>query len=266
MILFPPAKINLGLDVLRKREDGYHEIASCMFPIPLFDVLEVLPGKQFQFHQTGLKVDGDLNENSVVKAFKLIQKKFDIPDTYIHLRKQIPMGAGLGGGSADAAFTLRALNTLYTLKLEEDELRNLAAQLGSDCPFFITDNPQIAKGRGELLSPVELDLNGYFLKIINPGIHVGTAEAYRGVDLSGNGLAIDKVIAEDPTHWKEHLHNSFETSIFGKYPELKSLKEQLYNEGAIYASMTGSGSTLYGLFMDEPKNTNTRYFERILPL
>ena len=266
MILFPPAKINLGLNVLHKREDGFHEISTCMYPISLFDVLEILPMEKFQFHQTGLKVDVESNDNLVVQAFKLIQQNFDTPNVYIHLRKQIPMGAGLGGGSADASYTLRALNELFSLKLKVGELQDMSAQLGSDCPFFISDSAQIATGRGELLTPVSLDLKGYFLKIINPSIHIGTAEAYNGVHFSDNILAIEEVIMEDPKMWNERLYNSFESSVFTKYPEIKLLKNQLYVEGAIYASMTGSGSTLYGLFRDEPKLTNPQYFEKVMLL
>ena len=174
MILFPPAKINLGLKVLGKRPDGYHSIETCMIAVPFTDILEILPAERFQFVQTGLKVDGDVNDNLCSKAFHLLQEKYDLKGAYIHLRKNIPMGAGLGGGSADGTFVLRGLNDLFSLGLTNEELRNFAAQLGSDCPFFVEDVPQIAKGRGEELESAEVDLSGYYVKLINPGIHVGT--------------------------------------------------------------------------------------------
>lgn len=265
MILFPPAKINLGLKVLKKRSDGYHEIVTCMLTIPLTDVLEITPSSEFIFKQTGIKVDGNQESNLCVKAFRLLQKHFDVPNAYIHLRKQLPMGAGLGGGSADASYVLRGLNTVFNLGLTDNQLRDFAAELGSDCPFFISDSIQIGRGRGEELSEFELDLSGYYLKIINPDIHVGTKEAYSGIVFSDDSGLIEDILARPVEMWKGRLKNDFETHIFEHHPVIGELKSQLYDEGAIYASMSGSGSTVYGIFEKKP-GINTRYFERILKL
>lgn len=263
MILFPPAKINLGLKVLGKRPDGYHSIETCMIAVPFTDILEILPAERFQFVQTGLKVDGDVNDNLCSKAFHLLQEKYDLKGAYIHLRKNIPMGAGLGGGSADGTFVLRGLNDLFSLGLTNDELRNFATQLGSDCPFFVEDAPQMAKGRGEELESAEVDLSGYYIKLINPGIHIGTAEAYAGVSFSSEEISIASIIQQPMETWKDQLTNDFEQSIFEKYPEIESIKEMLYTEGAVYASMTGSGSTVYGIFSKEPDKSPVKHFQQI---
>ena len=265
MILFPPAKINLGLKVLKKRDDGYHEIDTCMVAIPITDVLEVLPSKTFIFKQTGLTIDGDQESNLCVKAFRLFQEKHDIPNAYIHLRKQLPMGAGLGGGSADASYVLKGLNSIFNVGLTDDQLRDMASQLGSDCPFFISDAVQLGRGRGTELFPVDLDLSGYFLKVINPEIHVGTREAYAGITFSDESNGVEEVLQKPIHTWKDLLKNDFESSIFERYPVIEELKNQMYLEGAVYASMSGSGSTIFGIFDKRPEVT-TDYFEKILEL
>ncbi len=265
MILFPPAKINLGLKVLKKRTDGFHEIESCMLAIPLTDVLEILRAEQFNFVQTGISVEGDQESNLCVRAFRLFQKHYAIPNVYIHLRKEIPMGAGLGGGSADASYVLLGLNELFEVGASDDELRSLAAELGSDCPFFIINKAQIAKGRGEILSEIELDVKGYYLKLINPEIHVGTKEAYAGVVFSEDEIGVAEILSRPIDEWKKTLKNEFERSIFPIHPIIGDLKTQLYSEGAIYASMSGSGSTVFGIFRGKPTRS-TQYFERILEL
>ncbi len=264
MILFPPAKINLGLNVLRKRTDGYHEIETVMLPIPLTDVLEILPAKEFSFHQSGLKIEGAISDNLVVQAYEVLKETYNLPPVYIHLLKNIPMGAGLGGGSADATYTLIGLNQLFDLGLNKDELRNYAATLGSDCPFFVDNEPQLARGRGEILSPIQVDLKGYYMKLIHPGLHIGTKEAYANVTMDENQSPIEEIIRRPIANWKNELSNAFETSAFQLYPEIKQIKENLYSEGAIYASMTGSGSAVYGIFKEEPNPSNDSYFERIL--
>lgn len=264
--MFPSAKINLGLNVLFKREDGFHEIDSCMLSIPLFDVLEILPFDHFEFKQTGLDIEGDDSNNLIVKAYELLKSKYNLPPVYMHLQKHIPMGAGLGGGSADASFTLLGLNQLFDLKLTEKELLEFAGQLGSDCPFFILKQPQIASGRGEVLNEFALNLNDYFLKVINPGLHIGTKEAYGGVQFSEQKQYVKDILNQPMETWKNDLKNDFETSAFQKYPQLAEIKGKLYKEGAIYASMTGSGSTLYGIFKEKPELTFSNYFERILEL
>lgn len=266
MILFPPAKINLGLKVLKKRSDGYHEIETCMLAIPVTDVLELTRSAEFIFKQTGIKVDGDPESNLCVKAFRLFQKRYHIPNAYIHLRKQLPMGAGLGGGSADASYVLRGLNSLFDVGLSDDQLRELALELGSDCPFFIADSVQIARGTGGTLCDFDLDLSGYYLKVINPAIHVGTKEAYAGIVFSDASQSIESILQRPIEMWKDQLKNDFEAHIFDHHPVIGKLKDQLYaDEGAVYAAMTGSGSTVFGIFEKKPELT-TNYFEQILEL
>lgn len=266
MILFPQAKINLGLNVLYKREDGFHEIDSCMLAIPFYDVLEILPASKFEFKQTGLTVDGNLSDNIVVKAYRLLQLKYNLPPVYLHLQKHIPMGAGLGGGSADAAYTLVGLNELFTLNLTDEELKRLAAQLGSDCPFFITKSSQLASGRGEKLIPFSLNLTHLYLKIVNPNLHIGTQEAYAAISFSENKKPVKEILNQSMETWKSELKNDFETSVFLKFPQLSEIKEKMYAEGAIYASMTGSGSTIFGIYNNEPTLSFPNYLERIMTL
>lgn len=253
MILFPPAKINLGLQILRKRDDGYHDIATYMVPIPLFDVLEILPSKTLEFHQSGLEINGNPEQNLVLKAWRILHEVYNAPPAYIHLRKQIPMGAGLGGGSADAAYVLLGMNELFKLGIEKEELRKVAAQLGSDCTFFIDDSAQLAEGRGEVLSPLSVNLKGYFLKLIHPGIHVGTAEAYAGVSPKQAGYSISEILKKPVKEWKGVLHNDFEDSIFPHHPKIKQIKEAFYAEGAVYAAMSGSGSSVFGIYSGRPE-------------
>ena len=267
MILFPKAKINIGLNVKGKRADGYHELETVMVPIPLFDIVEIIESDTFSFTQSGLAIHGNQDSNLCVRAYKLMNEKFDIPAVKIHLRKQIPMGAGLGGGSADATQVIIAINSLFDLNLSVTELQNLSAELGSDCPFFVVDKPQLAKGRGEILEEINMNLSGYFLKVINPNIHVSTKEAFEGITPSEHLRSIESIVKAPINSWKGHLHNDFENHLFRNHPELLSIKEGLYKEGAIYASMSGSGSTLYGIFPTKPLETpNTRYYERILCL
>ncbi|WP_421763029.1 4-(cytidine 5'-diphospho)-2-C-methyl-D-erythritol kinase [Ekhidna sp.] len=251
MITFPNAKINLGLNIVSKREDGYHNIESCFYPIPWYDSLEVIEAASFGFYSYGLDIPGDSNSNLCIKAYELIRADHDIPLVEIHLLKNIPMGAGLGGGSADGAFTLKMLNNLFELGLSHSQLEAYALQLGSDCPFFIKNQPALAKGRGEQLEPIALELSGYYLAIHNPGIHVSTQEAYARVKPQIPPTPIADLIHTTKNEWKEVLFNDFEASIFPNHPEIEQLKKEMYEAGASYASMTGSGSTVYGLFEEE---------------
>ena len=255
MISFPNAKINLGLNIIRKREDGYHNIESCFYPIPWHDSLEVIEAASFTFNAHGLDIPGGQDTNLCVKAYDLLKADFDIPPVEIHLLKQIPMGAGLGGGSADGAFTLKLINGLFKLNLSNSQLETYSIELGSDCPFFIQNKPSIAAGRGEVLTPIELDLSGYHLAIQNPGIYISTKEAYSGVALSHEPHSIEKIISQPIKDWKELLSNDFEASIFTSYPKIASLKDEMYDAGALYTAMTGSGSTIYGIFEEAPKAT-----------
>lgn len=251
MILYPNAKINLGLSVVSKRSDGYHELETIMYPIPLFDILEITKSDRFTFIQTGLTVDGNDEDNLCVKAFRLLETRFNIEPLAIHLRKQIPMGAGLGGGSADVAFLIKGINQLLELKLSISDMQSLSSDLGSDCAFFIDNHCQLAIGRGEILTPVELDLSNYWIKIINTGIHISTKMAFENVHKSGF-IGIESILKQPINTWREQLKNDFEVHIFKAYPEIEVIKNRLYSEGAIYAAMTGSGSTVYGLFSEKP--------------
>jgi 4-diphosphocytidyl-2-C-methyl-D-erythritol kinase len=255
MISFPACKINLGLNILRKREDGYHEIESVMYPVPLTDVLEVVPSESFAFQSSGLDIPGDVNGNLCVRAWRLFQAVFHIPAVQIHLHKSIPMGGGLGGGSSDGAHTLILLNQLFNLGLSTHELQQYAAQLGSDCPFFILSQPQLARGRGEILSPYPVDLSGYYLKIINNGLHISTAEAYDGCNPMEAKISAGSIVNQPIETWSKMLQNNFEPGIFASHPELRNIQDQLYAEGAVYASMSGSGSTMYGIFETTPQKT-----------
>lgn len=248
MLAFPNAKINLGLQIVSKRSDGYHNIVSCLYPIPWYDVLEILPSEKFDFKQTGQIIPGSLEENLCVKAYRLLQSKYNLPPVSIHLHKTIPTGAGLAGGSADCAFTLRLLNQIFNLELKTDELALYAAQLGSDCPFFIKNLPAIASGRGTDLSMIDLDLSGYFMVLIYPNVHVSTKDAYQGVRPAAPQFELAATITKPITEWRKLMVNDFEKSIFELKPDIGKIKELLYSKGAVYASMSGSGSTVFGLF------------------
>jgi 4-diphosphocytidyl-2-C-methyl-D-erythritol kinase len=261
MISFPNAKINLGLNIVSKREDGYHNIESCFYPIPWRDSLEVIEAASFAFHSYGLEIPGDASSNLCMKAYELLKADFDIPPVEIHLLKNIPMGAGLGGGSADGAFTLKMLNNLFKLKLTDLELETYSSKLGSDCPFFIQNQPAIARGRGEDLEQIDLDLSGCHLAIHNPGIHVSTKEAYAGVIPTQPEISISGLIKTPVKEWRDTLENDFEASIFSNHPEIAQLKKEMYDAGAIYASMTGSGSSVYGVFEEAIKHPKWKVFE-----
>jgi len=250
MLAFPNVKINLGLYITEKRADNYHNLLTCFYPAPLNDILEIVPAARFEFVQTGLEIPGNQEDNLVVKAYSLLQKEFDLPPVRIQLHKLVPMGAGLGGGSSDAAFTLSTLNTQFQLGLKEAQLEEYAAKLGSDCAFFIRNRPVVAKGRGELMENCEVDLKGTHLFMVCPGLHVSTADAYGGTKPSPYTGDFEGVL-KDKSKWRNELHNQFEDTIFPKHPTLASIKEQLYALGAWYAAMSGSGSTVFGLFEKE---------------
>ncbi|MBS1490980.1 MAG: 4-(cytidine 5'-diphospho)-2-C-methyl-D-erythritol kinase [Bacteroidetes bacterium] len=248
MVVFPHCKINLGLNVLSSRADGYHNIETCFYPVALTDILEIIPSPQFSFTQSGLVIPGAAEENLCVKAYHLIKKLFDIGPVKIHLHKVIPTGAGLGGGSSNGAFTLLLLDRIFALKLSEPEIKNLASQLGSDCAFFTQTKALMGKGRGNELSSLSVSLKNYFLVLVKPNVHVSTAEAYAGIDLTKPENTIEEILKWPVNKWKDSLINDFEKSIFSKYPAIKELKEKMYSLGATYASMSGSGASVYGIF------------------
>jgi 4-diphosphocytidyl-2-C-methyl-D-erythritol kinase len=247
MVAFPPCKINLGLRVTRKRQDGYHDIDTCFYPVPWTDVLEIIPGDEFTFSSSGLAMP-DKEDNLCVKAFRLLQKDFALPPVKIHLHKIIPIGAGLGGGSSDAAYTLRLLNEIFHLSISPDVMQTYAIRLGSDCSFFLQDSPTLGSGRGDELRPANVILKDKFLVLVNPRIHISTQEAYAHVVPAQPALSVQHVLAQPAGRWKDELVNDFETSVFGRYPEVRKIKEKLYDLGAWYASMSGSGSTVFGIF------------------
>ena len=246
MIVYPNAKINLGLNVLKKRADGYHEISSIFYPVKeLYDILEIVPSNDFSFSSSGIKVPK--NGNICTEAFQLLKNDFEIGNVKIHLHKLIPIGAGLGGGSADGAFVLKALNIIFDLQLSITELEKYALQLGADCPFFIEDTPKYVAGIGENMIAIDLDLSEYELKFIFPDLHISTVEAYAEVTPNIPEQTILDAIKHPINNWKEELQNDFEVSIFVKHPQLAKMKAKLYADGAIYASMTGSGSVIYAV-------------------
>jgi 4-diphosphocytidyl-2-C-methyl-D-erythritol kinase len=257
MIRFPNAKINLGLNIVRKRTDGYHDLETIFYPIPLKDALEILPDPSPnasgipRLTVSGMSVEGSPEDNICVKAWQLLKTDFpQLPSVQIFLHKVIPMGAGLGGGSSDGACALAMLNEIYSLGLTKEVLSRYALMLGSDCPFFIHNQPCFAEGRGEILSPVPAVLQGYTLLLVNPGVHVSTAAAFGGIQPAEAECSLKDLILQPVESWKASIRNDFEKSIFPRFPEIDAIKDALYNSGAVYACMSGSGSSVYGIYRD----------------
>ena len=248
MCTFPNAKINIGLNITEKRTDGYHNLETIFYPIDLCDSLEFVQNDETQFNCTGLKIEGEPENNLILKAYKLLKEEFDLPNIDIHLHKAIPMGAGLGGGSADAAFMLKMLNDEFCLGLSSQELEQKAAKLGADCAFFIKNKPTLAKGIGNIFEPTTINLSGYHIVLIKPEVHVSTAEAYGGCKPQRWTTPLEVAIKRPISEWKNCIFNDFEKTVFVAHPELAEIKDMLYSKGAVYAAMSGSGSTIYGLF------------------
>lgn len=248
MVVFPNCKINIGLNVCRRRPDGFHDIETVFYPVPWFDILEIIPSEKQEFTFAGVAIDCELKDNLCYKAYQLLNKNHQLPAVKLFLYKNIPSGAGLGGGSADAALTLLTLNQLFSLNLTEDELMRYASLLGSDCTFFIKNQPVFAIGKGDVFSDVSVDLTGYYLLIVKPAIHINTSEAFRMLSPRLPNHSVKDLIQLPHTEWRNSIINDFETAVFSKYAELKVIKEKLYSMGAVYAAMSGSGSALYGLF------------------
>ncbi|MDR3118108.1 MAG: 4-(cytidine 5'-diphospho)-2-C-methyl-D-erythritol kinase [Mediterranea sp.] len=252
MITFPNAKINLGLNITGKRPDGYHNIETVFYPIPLEDALEINPAAnsstKCSLHPSGITIDGKPGDNLVVKAYLMLDEKFNLPPVDIHLYKHIPSGAGLGGGSADATFMLKLLNDMFSLGLSTEELERYAVRLGADCAFFIRNRPAFAEGIGNIFSPVSLSLKDYRLVVIKPDIFVSTREAFANINPRKPAYPLKEAIIRPVGEWPNLITNDFEESIFPQYPEIGEIKEMLYRQGALYASMSGSGSSVFGLF------------------
>lgn len=260
MLVFPNAKINLGLYVTSKRPDGYHNLITCFYPVSWQDALEIVPSDVITFTTSGIAIPGNSDDNLCLKAYHLLAKDYDLPPVHIHLHKNIAMGAGLGGGSSDAAFTIKTLNNLFELHLSTEQQQNYARQLGSDCAFFIENKPVLAVERGDQFLPIQLpDLSNYYILLVYPSVHVSTQLAYSQVKPQMPIYSLEKSLTEQPiTTWKDVISNDFEKSVFAVFPLLAEIKQKLYDLGAIYAAMSGSGSTLFGIFEQLPE---TNYFD-----
>ncbi|MGB4655247.1 MAG: 4-(cytidine 5'-diphospho)-2-C-methyl-D-erythritol kinase [Bacteroidales bacterium] len=263
MIKYPNAKINIGLQITEKLSSGYHNISSCIVPINFVDILEINVSDKDNINMSGISIGNDnIEENLCYKAIQLLRKDFEIPQLSVNLHKNIPSGAGLGGGSADAAFTLKILNSLLNLNCGENKLQYYASKIGSDCPFFIRNKPCIVSGTGTEMTEINLDLSNYQVVLVFPEIKISTKSAYGMVVPKKSSFDISQITDLPVLEWKNHLHNDFETPIFKLYPVLQQLKDRMYDEGALYAAMSGSGSAIYGIFDKSCKIGKLSEFEQ----
>lgn len=264
MTVFPNAKINIGLNVVEKRSDGYHNIETIFYPVGLSDILSIERSEtclDYSFSVSGIVIDDEPENNLIIKAYRLLQSEYEIPSIDISLIKQIPFGAGLGGGSSDAAFMLKALNELFELKISTKKLEKFAAELGADCPVFIRNKAVFASGIGNEFTAIKLSLRNYFLLMIKPDFHVSTPEAYSLITPEKPQHSLLELIKNPISEWKNGIKNDFEKSVFVRYPEIAKIKENLYDVGAIYASMSGSGSAVYGIFEIPPEEKRVQVFK-----
>jgi 4-diphosphocytidyl-2-C-methyl-D-erythritol kinase len=259
MIRFSNCKINIGLQVINRRSDGFHDIQTLFYPVKfLSDAVEIIVTNcdTDQYFLTGIKIDEPIEGNLCYKAIQLLRKHYQFPFVDLHLHKMVPMGAGLGGGSADATTTLLLVNDFFNLEIEADKLWSFASQLGSDCAYFLHTKPQLGEGRGNELKMIDLDLSDKKLLIVKPDIHISTAQAYQNIIPNPNRNSLATLTAQPIEQWKEFVVNDFENSIFNAYPAIAHLKQQLYDAGALYAQMSGSGAACYGIFEQKPENIN----------
>lgn len=252
MIVFPNAKINIGLNIMAKRPDGYHNLETIFYPIKINDALEAITAPQLQFASSGINIPGDQGKNLCIKAYELVSADHSLPKLNIHLHKHIPIGAGLGGGSADAAFFIHLLNQRFSLRLSIEQMQNYARQLGADCAFFIENKPVYAFDKGDRFEQIELDLGQYVIVLVMPPVHVSTAEAYSGVKPKPSERSLKELIKLPVDEWRDKVVNDFEVSVFSKYPQIGDVKQALYNAGALYSSMSGSGASVFGIFETQP--------------
>lgn len=248
MIIFPNAKINIGLNITERRTDGYHNLETIFYPVKINDALEIIEADKLIFESSGLDIPGNVEDNLCVNSYNLIKKDFDVPPVHIHLHKNIPIGAGLGGGSADAAFFIRLMNEKFNLGMSVNKMLSYTRQLGADCAFFIENKPVFAFDKGDEFEPVKLDLSGYKIVLVMPPVHVSTAEAYRGVTPAPVKRSLLEFINLPVSGWKNHIKNDFEVNIFKDHLEIRGVKAALYEAGALYASMSGSGAAVFGIF------------------
>lgn len=264
MITFPNAKINLGLNIVEKRPDGYHNLETIFYPINLQDALEVTrregDDKEYTLHISGTPLDGEPEDNLVVKAYKLLKKDYsEMTPIDIHMYKHIPAGAGLGGGSSDAAFMIKLLNDKFSLGLGTEQMERYAAQLGADCAFFIQNKPVFATGIGNVFEPVELSLKGYYIVLVKPDIFVSTRDAFAEIKPARPAVSLKEMVKKPIDTWKKTMRNDFENNVFQKFPEIAAIKDELYDLGAVYASMSGSGSSVFGIFRAPIENVEDKF-------
>ncbi|HMG08999.1 MAG TPA: 4-(cytidine 5'-diphospho)-2-C-methyl-D-erythritol kinase [Mucilaginibacter sp.] len=252
MILFPNAKINIGLNITERRPDGYHNLETIFYPINIKDALEVVMSDELSFDSSGLDIPGGMEDNLCIKGYHLLKKDHDLPPVSIHLHKNIPIGAGLGGGSSDAAFFIKLINQQFKLGLSVDEMTGYARKLGADCAFFIEGKPVFAFEKGDEFEPIKLDLSNYKIALVMPDVHISTSEAFSGIKPAPVKDSLLELITEPITEWKKYIKNDFETSVFKNHVEIRGVKASLYEAGAIYASMSGSGASVFGIFEQTP--------------
>jgi len=255
MISFSPCKINIGLNIINKRIDGYHNLETLFYPVYFIkDIVEVVPASNDKdsYGFSGIPISSELNDNLCVKTINLLRKHYKFPNIELYLHKNVPMGAGLGGGSANVATIINLIDKLFNFKMSLSEKIHLSGSLGSDCAFFIEAKPSIGYEKGNVLSPVDISLAGYSLIIVKPNIHVSTAEAYSTVVPSESEKKLPDIINKPIESWKNQIHNDFEKSVFVKFPEIERIKDKLYQKGALYAQMSGSGSAVFGIFNEVP--------------
>lgn len=253
MIVFPNAKINLGLNITRRRTDGYHDLETLFYPVMIKDALEVVEAEKLSFSHSGIEVPGNPADNLCLKAYRMLAADFDLPPVNIHLHKNIPIGAGLGGGSADASFFIRLMNEKFELALSTFQLEAYASKLGADCAFFIKNEPVFAAGIGDQFEKFELNLSNYYLIVVMPPVQIPTSEAFRDVVPNIPEISLKHLAALPVEEWKHQIKNDFEPGIISKYPQIGQIKESMYQGGAVYASMSGSGSSVYGIFSERVK-------------
>ena len=255
MIFFPNAKINIGLYITEKRKDGYHNLETVFYPVSLSDILEIQQRNDNQriLNNTGIQIPVPFEQNLCFRAYKMIQQQYSIPEVNFHLHKITPYGSGLGGGSSDASYTLKALNQLFRLNIKDDELKTMAAHLGSDCPFFIDNRPSFAWEKGNITEPIHLSIKGFYLILVMPNIQIDTPKAYQEIKPFKRKKSLRKIVLNEPIeNWNEKITNDFESNILNKYPLMKQIKQILIEKGAAFTSLSGSGSAIYGLFKEKP--------------
>ncbi|NCD69812.1 4-(cytidine 5'-diphospho)-2-C-methyl-D-erythritol kinase [Mucilaginibacter agri] len=252
MIVFPNAKINIGLNIVTKRPDGYHNLETIFYPVKIKDALEAITAPQLSFSSSGITIPGDKENNLCIKAYELVNSDFELPPLKIHLHKHIPIGAGLGGGSADAAFFIKLINHQFDLKLSVEDMQNYARKLGADCAFFIENDPVYAFDKGDQFELLELDLSKYVIVLVMPPVHVSTADAYSGVKAEPSAESLKELIKLPVAQWRDRIKNDFEKTVIPKYPLIGEVKQALYDAGALYASMSGSGASVFGIFETLP--------------